>query len=491
MKAARVVYFAIFALGVLGQPTTATTTTATTTSTSKTTNIQAALANNGAFNASGTLVAFNATNFGCDPFLLASYDLEPLRFPTTEKNLVCKGIKDNCCSLFSQQVIYNQWVSSGIRDRLLNTYKDFLSVLSSIFEQFKGVEAFAAKVVKNTASRPQASCRRFGKAVLDLNASGTGAKVLEAAKAAFRLLYDSHRGFYCSLCDGSAHKQIFGTLGRISYSYHFCSNIVQATLPYLAFKHKHFMKIARSLGQLLLSCDEEGFYRRFASLKYDLKFFKNPDFLQKIEQCQQNKDSEAALSFCLDYCAQFNPARLSEFFEGDLARLFTFDAWLKKAQAQGGQPAGAGDEAKKQDLKFEGRLLAEAPKVDYSSEVNSFRQEFNLQVKTGITYSASEDFSSKFQTDFSESLFGFGLKRYYDLSKFSADFAKNGINYLWYGKNSIVGDKTLGLLIQKPAVAAPGAQGATSAAGSASAKVPADTTKSTAPAGTKRRRRKL
>ena len=433
-------------------------------------------------------IKFSGNVTACDHLLLLNYELEPIRFPTSEKNLICKNLKSNCCTLASQQLLYTHWVNSGTRDGIINLYGQFIKVFNQIFNNFKRVESFASKVIENTASRKQSSCRNFAEAVMTLGASAQKSKVIDIVKKAFRFLYDARRGFSCSLCDADAHKFINGAYGKITQSHYFCKQMVEATLPYPVFLKKYFPKITRAIGQFVNSCGIDGLYRPNKSLKYDIKFFKDQALLNHIDKCQSNSKDSEAVAFCSDYCAHFNPIRYDPMFESDLPKLLAYNAWLKKAMDKSTKTNK--QSFSKGDLKFVGRLLASSSAanqpgtkgtdsgsqpasmtavkttgsgsfkkgkaagftgIDYTAEVNNLRQEFGLQLKTGITYSASENFSYLLDINYSDSFYSQMPKPVYDLSKFTSHFDKRGINYLYYGYITAINEATNAQLLTKKA----------------------------------------
>jgi hypothetical protein len=441
--------------------------------------------------APNTRLQFSGNVTTCDHLLLLNHQLEPIRFPTSEKNLICKNIKSNCCPLASQQMLFTQWVNSGTRDGIINLYGQFIKVINQILNNFNRVETFAKKVVDNTARRKQSSCRNFAESILALGISGQKAKILENVKKAYRFLYDARRGFSCSLCDAEAHKSISGVLGKITMSNFFCGQMVEATLPFSIFRHKYFLKIARSLGQFVSSCNVEGIYKPNRSMKYDIKFFKDNTLLSHIDKCQNNSKDTEAVTFCYDYCSHFNPIRYDAMFEGDIPKLLAYNAWLKKTMDK--TVKANKSTFSKGDLKFEGRILSSKPGantptatpaqkgagpvtvvavnansvkkkslgytgLDYSEEINNMRKEFGLQLKTGITYSASENFSFVFDINFKDSFYSQLPKSIYDLSKFTADFDKNGINYLYYGYATAMNDATNAQILTKKTGGASAAQ---------------------------------
>jgi hypothetical protein len=170
-------------------------------------------------------------------------------------------------------------------------------------------------------------------------------------------------------------------------------------------------------------------------------------------------------------------------FEGELPKLFSFDSWLSKILIKINTPPKT--TFSKDDLKFTGRVLASATAetnpptptspikalpnnnaspatstsipttvqgfsgIDYSAEINNFRKEFGIQIKTGVTYSASEDFTKKYKTNFNDSIYQTSIKPLFNIANFSIDFDKNGANLLIYGYMTAINDTTIKQLLSK------------------------------------------
>jgi len=77
-----------------------------------------------------------------------------------------------------------------------------MDAYESIFETFKEVEEMAETVRDNTSDNIDGSnCYKISNAIKIFNAYSYKALVLQKAKKAFKFLYESRRGFYCSICD--------------------------------------------------------------------------------------------------------------------------------------------------------------------------------------------------------------------------------------------------------------------------------------------------
>ena len=73
------------------------------------------------------------------------------------------------------------------------------------FDTFKEVEEMAETVRENTSDNVDGSnCYKISNAIKTFNAYSYKAIVLKQAKKAFKFLYESRRGFYCSICDADS-----------------------------------------------------------------------------------------------------------------------------------------------------------------------------------------------------------------------------------------------------------------------------------------------
>ena len=449
-------------------------------------------------------ISYRTTNT-CNMQMLRSYDLDPIHAITTEPNLICPAIKKNCCTLNSQLRIYQNWVVSEERNRVMNVYKSFVHIFESIFRSFKRLDKRAAEVSVLLRKVPVSSCKNLAKAITDLDFSGKAAPgVIGLAKKAYRFLYDSRRGFYCSLCDSAAHDSILADEGHILLSHGFCGKLVEETLGFFSFKYDHFIKVARLYGEFAASCSPTGTLIPNGVLKSKMKFFKDEKISADLDSCRKNVNSVDAIGICENYCTRFNPTSYGTLLEGDLVKLAGFKSWLWKQT----KPQSVKSDGSKSDLSFKGRLLAEAPVApastpatptatpstatptpgaaapaadannkegaspaktkDYTVEINNFNKLYHTNLVTPITYSASEDYSMIYNIQYKASIFMTGATRIYDVAKFQASLRKSGINFLKYGYmaniNTKIGESLLGAINAKKTAKASGEAAAASSA---------------------------
>lgn len=415
----------------------------------------------------------------CNPGLLETYELEVVRETVDDENHICPGILDNCCTVESQQLIFNRWVKGHERDRLLHVYKTFIATFSLLFDDFKLVEQMATIVLSQKAPDAVTNCGEMAEAIIEMGASALKEEVVNLAKKAYRYLYDSRRGFYCSLCDADTHQNYDTLSGIIRMSYGFCSGLIRETMGWNTFQYKFFGKIARLYGHFMSTCSTSGKYDATNVLKYDLKFFDEHQIVEDIHTCTSSLSDNSAIGICHEYCERFNPVRFDNMFEGQFDHLLSFRIWLNKQVVEKIYSSLTG--FSKDDLSFAGRILSEKKKdrklnaapahgahgahgahsghgangtnstnatshhkdhshdapVDpfnsHHSSVNSFNDKYKTQAIDPVTYRASEDFHVTRLFDYEMSLFATSKTRVYNLALFKSVLDTKGVNFQKFG----------------------------------------------------------
>jgi hypothetical protein len=424
-------------------------------------------------------------NLTCHPALLDSYDLEPLALPTSQKNFICSGITNNCCSLPSQFKILKRWTSSKGGKKLARFYRDFLGVLEEIFDLLAKVEEFAKSVADGIPSGVTTNCGQLANAVLSLKASSAKKQVLADFQRAFRFLYDSRRGFYCALCDSDALAHILPLQGVIRVSRGFCGSLVTETMNAMSFKYEYFQKVARLYGQMLVSCNGAGEYDSRAKLKRAHLFFSRKRIMRDIRACKANIKSQNAITMCAPYCERFNPARLSTMFEGQIRQTSRFLRWFKRRLA--GVSARAASPNNKDDLNFKGRILQDQPASTPATPaatpstpaaadsalksndtkttdgnttisavpvqkpvhlpaiargINKFNKNYETKLLVPISFSARDiPQTSRRTLNQNESLFRLHSPPLFNLADFKLVVSKVGLNWVKYGYNALINDQ--------------------------------------------------
>ena len=80
--------------------------------------------------------------------------------------------------------------------------------MNEVFDQMKNVEGAAVIVQANADENTISNCRMMADKIMENRISVQRVRVLEHARKAFKFLYLSRRGFYCSLCNQPYHEHI-------------------------------------------------------------------------------------------------------------------------------------------------------------------------------------------------------------------------------------------------------------------------------------------
>ena len=352
----------------------------------------------------------------------------------------------------------------------------------------KNVEGVAVIVQASVDESTISNCAMMADKIVEFRASSIRNKVLQHAQKAFKFLYTSRRGFYCSLCNQPYHEFFDIYSSSIISSNKFCQTMVEHTLNFYLFKFEFFVKMSRLYALFMATCDFKGRYNKTKFVPFQSKFYRDPKVMEGIEKCQKKVADPQGFKYCQNYCSQFNPAKYSEMLEGDIDKLKGFAAYLKnlinKKQIQyeresakdvlnmkgrllealinrkiemnemkERQLAESGEKKeepkkddkadKKEGEKKEGGKAEEAAKKEAAdqakvqkvlepmSSINSLNYQIKGAILNPIMYSFSDDMTIEHSTVTHKSIFHQGFYKTYRLHKYHNYFDKEGVN--WYG----------------------------------------------------------
>ena len=358
--------------------------------------------------------------------------------------------------------------------------------MNEVFDQMKSVEGAAVIVQANADENTISNCKMMADKIMENRISVMRVRVLEHARKAFKFLYLSRRGFYCSLCNQPYHEFIDIYSSSIISSNQFCQSMVENTLNFYLFKFEYFMKISRLYSLFLITCDFKGRYNKSKFVAYQSKFYKNPEVLEGLEQCKQKIADPHGFKYCQKFCSNFNPARFSEVLEGDIDRMKGYAAYLenhmevkqiqyeresakdvlnmkgrllealinrkiemdeiKYRQLSEKKPEEAKKEEKKPEEKKDEKKKDEKPKgaeapatpaqvqavLEPKSTINSLNFEMRSAILNPIMYNFGDDMTIEHSTVVHKSIFHQGFYKTFRLHKYNNYFDNEGIN--WYGQ---------------------------------------------------------
>lgn len=393
----------------------------------------------------------------CDVTLLKAFGIDSFRAVTPTANTYCPAIKSNCCDNRAMRVIYQKWAKESERKYIVKTFSDFTKVFNDIFASFQAIEAMA-DTTKGTLDKERTNfCYLLADSISTVKASQQRATVMAAAQRTFKFLYESHKGFYCSVCDADLQKFINKRQGNIKVTHSFCSSMVENTLGFYLFKDIHLIKIARLYAQYLRSCSAQSEFRPNRYVPTEVMLFQNEGFVKQLRECKEFAKGNLGMKFCEPICLRFHPLKFDEGLEGGLDRLNSYSSYLQRILKRRSQPFvttvfGKGE----LNLRNMGRLLQAtkataaanitAPSnisISANSTDNSLRmaisqanQDFELALLNPVTYIYSTDGLLNFSIDFERSIIAQPNSEEIDVSKFRMVAEKEGINFRLVGSGS-------------------------------------------------------
>ncbi len=384
------------------------------------------------------------SEFPCNTDLMNMYGLKTTEAENKE-NIMCPMVSKNCCSREHQIYLYNTWAKGHERAQILTTYKSYMSIFDEIFSKFSKINTLAETFLLSE-NNPVKICHKFAKGIVGTNIETMKPLFLAAIKKSFKFLYESHRGFYCTLCDAKQHSYYRHKRHLIKMSYGFCKKLLSNSMNYLLFYHKDFMKISRIFSEYVASCGE-GVYFNNKPLKHSMKIFSDNSATEKLEKCANSPDSQ--IMNCIDICEEYHPTKFSQFLEGNITKLISFDyslgRMLKRLEQKNlGQNNGEMEN---------GRILEsdeEIPEEPSKNPFNEFNKEYSTNLVNPIVAENKEKLFSKHFVNYDISLFKtFDKISNYNIFDYSVKYYKNGIDYHVYGMKSYLNKEGLDSIIQE------------------------------------------
>ena len=377
--------------------------------------------------------------------------------------------------------LYALYIQIQINKTITNRKYD--KALKDTFASMKSVENVALIVQANASKTETSNCKLLADKITENKASILEKKVLEAAQKAFKFLFISRRGFYCALCDQESHEFINIYSSSIVSSNQFCRSLVENTLNFYIFKFNYFMKLSRLYALFLITCDFKGRYDKSKFIAYQSKFFKEPKVLKGLDNCKNKIGEPHGYKYCLEYCSNFNPARYSEVFEGDIDRMEGYSEYLKNNMEI--KQIQYERESAKDVLNMKGRLLealitrkfdmdgirerqlekknkeieekekkekkaddgnkkdkkGDGDKKDKKGDekktpaetVNTLNKELRSAILKPINYSFEDDKTIAHTLTYKKSIFHQGFYKTFRIHKYGSFFDAEGINWHGYG----------------------------------------------------------
>lgn len=356
-----------------------------------------------------------------------------------------------------------------------------------MFDKFEKIEQLTPTVAHHTRFLQYSNCKKFTEAIDLIKASEMKDDVIVHAKKAFKFLYKSRKGFYCSLCNQKNHKYFIFNKREIASSHGFCGSMVENTLNYFTFKFLHFVKISRLYSEFVAKCSLKGKYYPNRPLRIGIKFYKKDKIVGEVISCKKMIKRKEVYQFCGPFCENFHPLKYNKYLEGQIDKMFSLSKSLEhlinkahdeyeKANKKDvmdikrrmlGQVLPEAGLIKAKEIKKlgfspqesgslgDGRILYQVPPMPKpkfkkpvkhmdeddlkkENEITSFNREFKMALIRPITYRFDEDLSILHSVSFSQSIMKNGVDTTYDLVEWKMKSLDIGIDWYSEGKTARV-----------------------------------------------------
>lgn len=408
----------------------------------------------------------------CQSKLLESFDLDGASQTYPYGNMICNSIPSdqNCCSYLNQLKIYQNWAVHKERRRIMKLYNEFHKSFEQIFKTFKTIEEQALTIIGFTSDNQSGSnCFKIANTIQQFKATSMEELVMGKLSKSFNFLYNSRKGFYCSLCDAEAHQYYDRINQQITLSEGFCRKMVEETMNHYIFIFFYFMKISRLYATQLVKCNLKGVYYPNRYIPHHIKFFRKKDPFMALNTCKSNLTNQTALKNCEGYCQMFNPTVFNEYLEGDLNKFYAYamsianmtdklqedydqENKFKSPLEQKKRLLSSKKKGAKKVKKFslEKKRVLSADKLEHPdfdaegkmnedvNEISQFNKEFKTALIRPVNYIFKEDTTTQHQVDYDQSLFSMGIDKIYNLPKYKVVVRTEGLNFYTYSQGAVI-----------------------------------------------------
>ena len=265
----------------------------------------------------------------CKKHLLETYGLSGLRHAEEMKLDMCGAVKNSCCSVPDQLVIYDNWVGAEEGKDLKERLDFHFKIYSEIILELEKAVPIASAIFSVTKGRLVSNCKLLSRRVLEYNINMIGPKVKEAARAMHAFFMDTYKGVYCSMCNGDYQEFFHVEKKTVSISPQFCRSIVSNSLHVLTYYHVHLKRLSNMVAIMLTSCDQKGVFEPQISVPVDLNFVVDEKDQREFSDCLKFKDDPKWMAYCGRICEDFHLTRYSPMFQPDLDKYKRLTKFLR------------------------------------------------------------------------------------------------------------------------------------------------------------------
>lgn len=154
-------------------------------------------------------------------------------------------------------------------------------------------------------------------------------KLKEEIKLYKEFFIDTHKSFYCGMCDAEFHKYIDLLEKKVQYSKGFCRKLVQRNYTIQSYFGVHLVKYLNIAMNFLNQCTYDG---RFMDLELspNQELLISHDRYVALNNCRRNKNSKRWFLNCRGLCEKFKYQEFDSFYTPNFQKLTMFVRFANK-----------------------------------------------------------------------------------------------------------------------------------------------------------------
>lgn len=365
----------------------------------------------------------------CNHILIQSIGFEGFDKPEKMALTMCPLVNFSCCTIADQLNIYANWKQGLEEDHLHDiiekqqtVYNNLLSLSEQAYERAK----LTADILK---TKETSNCKVLARRVMHFQIKDIGPKLKDALINLYEFIFESHKGFYCSICDATLNSFINVNKKRFVLSEKFCRDITHNSLHVLLYFHVHFTKYLNLVTRFVTSCSVKGVYKENNN-ESTPKFNVSLNTFKELNSCKKYRNDETWFDACEPICRNFQVTKYSNYFAPNVKKFLKYNRFLAKQLNRLKKEQDLIDiiEGKKQKIRRARILSNESLKIDEKNVVDEGAEELDALISDALMF--------KENPIIIRSALGASV----DLDNFESQYELQGIDLYKVGKSSEITD---------------------------------------------------
>ena len=393
----------------------------------------------------------------CNQELLETFGMEGVENAHQDFLEMCPTIKNSCCSIPDQLIIYKNWEELEQGKNIDFRFKYHQDIYFLLLDNLDEVYLKANALLKKLEEEEDSNCKVMAKRVKDFNLPVVVERLKEGFKEMHEFFKFSYEGFYCSLCDVENHKFISTGKKTVTFSQKFCRDVTAKSIHVLLYFHVHLPNLLNLISRFTSSCNSAGVFIE-KSIEPDFLFTTASENSNMLKQCKQFRNSPNWFEYCGKICNNFHFTKFNEFFQPNIKKFKSYTVFLQEnIKKMEGGPQEAPIETKEEEKTTppNGRLLSEDAKIkdtgknakstENKNSEKSENSEDEEKTETVEPEEEEEEMDPEKKWENME-IFKTVLNSVIPIDEFISHFSDPGINLFDNGKLSLINDTTFSIV---------------------------------------------